>query len=62
MNLVLKIVIGLIAGYMIGIALGAFVALVLDFEGAARFVAIGCGLAGAALGPALLSKADLRGQ
>jgi hypothetical protein len=60
MSLFMKVAIGLIAGYIIGIALGAFVAFVLDFESAARFVAIGCGLAGAALGPALLSKTDLR--
>lgn len=59
MNTVVKVLIGLVAGYLIGIALGAFVAFALGFEDAARFVAIGCGLAGAMLTPLLLADRDL---
>jgi len=62
MNTALKVLIGLVAGYVIGIALGAFTAFVLGFEDAARFVAIGCGLLGAILGPTVLDRlgADTR--
>lgn len=56
MNTIVKVLIGLIAGYIIGIGLGAFTAFILGFEDAARFVAIGCGLAGAILGPAILDR------
>ena len=62
MNTIVKVVIGLVAGYLIGIGLGAFTAFVLDFEDAARFVAIGCGILGAVLGPVLLAGRDLGGR
>lgn len=60
MNTLVKVLIGLVAGYVIGIALGAFTAFVLGVEDAARFVAIGCGLLGAILGPTLLDRLDSR--
>jgi hypothetical protein len=59
MTLLLKILIGLIAGYIVGIILGAFGAFVLDFESAARFVATGSALIGAVLGPRVLRRLDM---
>ncbi|HYH11389.1 MAG TPA: DUF5957 family protein [Thermomicrobiales bacterium] len=56
MNIAVKILIGLVAGYIIGIILAAITAFVFDFEGAARFVAIGCGILGAILGPMILDR------
>jgi NhaP-type Na+/H+ or K+/H+ antiporter len=56
MNIAVKVLVGLVAGYLVGIALGAFTAFVLDFDSAARFVAIGCALAGAALAPFVLDR------
>lgn len=49
MNIAINVLIGLIVGYLIGIMLAAIVAFVFDVEGAARIVAIGCGLLGAVL-------------
>src|SRR5690606_1764708 len=51
MNTMINVLIGLIVGYLIGIILAAFVAFVLGFEDAARFIAIGSGLFGAVLSP-----------
>ena len=62
MNTIVKILIGLVVGYIVGIALGAITAFVLGFEDAARFVAIGCGILGAILGPVLLAGRDLGGR
>ena len=56
MNIVVKVLVGLVAGYLVGIALGAFTAFVLDFEDAARFVAIGCAFLGALAGPTLVDR------
>ena len=58
MNTVMHMLMGLIVGYMIGIALAAMVAFVLDLDSVARFVAIGCGLVGAALGPAVANRLE----
>ncbi len=58
MNIVLRVLIGLIAGYLVGIVLAATAAYVFDLEEAARFIAIGCGLLGAALGPRVFSRLD----
>lgn len=62
MNTLVKVLIGLVVGYLVGVALGAFTAFVLGFEDAARFVAIGCGILGAILGPALLRQVDIGGR
>jgi hypothetical protein len=51
MNTFIAALIGLILGYLVGIAFGALAAFVFGFEDAARFIAIGCALAGAVLGP-----------
>jgi hypothetical protein len=59
MNLFLKILIGLVAGYTLGVVIAAFTAFVLDLDDIARFIAIGCGVAGAVLGPVLLAGRDL---
>lgn len=59
MNTIVKVLIGLVAGYLVGIGLGAITAFVFGFEDAARFVAIGCGLLGAVLGPVMLAGRDL---
>lgn len=56
MNTVIYALMGLIVGYVVGIALAAFVAFVLDLDGIARFVAIGCGLFGAVLGPMVANR------
>lgn len=58
MNVIVKILIGLVAGYTIGVGLGAITAFVLGFEDAARFVAIGCGLLGAIFGPAIIGRLE----
>lgn len=58
MGIVVKVLIGLVAGYIVGIILGAVTAFVLDVESVARFVAIGCGLLGAILGPTILNRFD----
>ena len=57
MTIILKILIGLVAGYTIGVMLAAIVAFALDLEEVARFIAIGCGLLGAALGPVAFRRA-----
>lgn len=62
MTMLVNVLIGLVAGYLIGIALGAFAAFVLDLEDAARFIAIGCGIAGAVLGPLVLAGRNLAGR
>ena len=49
MNQVITILIGLIVGYMLGIGLAALAAFVFGFEDAARVIAIGSGLLGAAV-------------
>ena len=56
MSIWVKVLIGLVAGYLVGIALGAFTVVVLDFEDAARFVAIGCGVLGALAGPTIVDR------
>ena len=56
MSIILKVLIGLVAGYTIGVALGAVAAFVFGFEDAARCIAIGCGVAGAILGPPVLGR------
>lgn len=61
MNTLVKVLIGLVAGYVVGILLAAFAAFVLDLDEIARFIAIGCGILGAALGPVLLAGRDLGG-
>lgn len=53
MNNVINALMGLIAGYTVGIILAVVVAFVFGPDAAARFVAIGCGLLGAVLGPSL---------
>lgn len=60
MNSIVRVLLGLVAGYLIGIGLGAFTAFVLGYEDAARFVAIGCGLIGAFVGPRVFSRLDLQ--
>jgi Na+/H+ antiporter NhaA len=59
MNLFLKILIGLVVGYTLGVVIAAFTAFVLDLDDIARFIAIGSGIAGAILGPVLLAGRDL---
>ena len=59
MNTILKVLIGLVVGYVVGIGLAAFTAFVLDLDEIARFIAIGCGILGAVLGPVLLAGRDL---
>ena len=54
MNTILKVLIGLVVGYIVGIGLA-----VLDLDEIARFIAIGCGILGAVLGPVLLAGRDL---
>ena len=58
MQTLVKVLIGLVAGYIIGIALAAFAAFVLDLDEIARFIAIGCGILGAVLGPVLIAGRD----
>ena len=60
MTTLLKILIGLIVGYTIGVGLAAIAAFVFDLDDVARFIAIASGLAGALLGPTLLRRVDLR--
>ncbi len=62
MQTLVKVLIGLGAGYLIGIALAGFAAFVLDLDEIARFIAIGCGILGAVLGPVLLAGRDLGGR
>lgn len=62
MNVIVRILIGLVAGYLVGIGLAAFTAFVLDYEDAARFIAIGCGLLGAVLGPVVGARFDGRSE
>lgn len=62
MQTLVKVLIGLVAGYVIGILLAAFAAFVLDLDEIARFIAIGCGILGAVLGPVLLAGRDLGGR
>jgi NhaP-type Na+/H+ or K+/H+ antiporter len=56
MNTVLHALMGLIVGYLVGVAIAAFFAFVLDLDSAARFIAIGSGLIGAALGPTVANR------
>ena len=56
MNTMINVLMGLIVSYLIGIILAAFVAFVLGFEDAARFIAIGSGLVGAVLGPSVFGR------
>lgn len=56
MNIILRVFVGLIAGYLIGIVLAATAAFVFGLEDAARFIAIGCGLIGALAGPIVFSR------
>jgi hypothetical protein len=56
MNLVITALMGLVLGYLVGIALAAIAAFVFGFEDAARFIAIGCGVLGAATGPRLFGR------
>ncbi len=56
MNTIVKVLMGLVVGYIIGIALGGVAAFVLGFEDAARFIAIGFGLAGAIFGPVIIDR------
>ena len=56
MNTVMSVLMGLIVGYVIGIVIAAFVAFVLDLDGFARFIAIGCGLLGALGGPRVFGR------
>lgn len=56
MNTLMYALMGLIVGYVIGIALAAVFAFVLDLGGAARFIAIGSGLLGALAGPAVAKR------
>ena len=53
MNLLMHMLMGLIVGYMIGIAIAALFVFGLGLEEPARFIAIGSGLLGAVLGPAV---------
>lgn len=50
MNVIMYSLMGLIVGYIIGIALAALVAFGIGWEESARFIAIGCGLLGAIVG------------
>ena len=59
MNTIVKVLIGLVVGYVVGIGLAAVAAFALDLDEIARFIAIGCGIAGAVLGPVLLAGRDL---
>lgn len=56
MNIFVKVLMGLVVGYIIGIALGGIAAFVFGFEDAARFIAIGCGILGAVLGPSIIGR------
>src|SRR5699024_12342334 len=47
---VMKIVLAVLIGYIAGIILASIAAFVFEFEDAARFIAIGCGVLGAVLG------------
>jgi putative effector of murein hydrolase len=60
MNVIVNVLIGLVVGYIVGILFASIVAFVFGFEDAARFVAIGCGLVGAAMGPSFVGR--LQGQ
>ncbi len=62
MQTLVKALIGLVAGYLMGILLAAFAAFVLDLDEIARFIAIGCGILGAVLGPRMLAGRDLAGR
>jgi hypothetical protein len=56
MNVIVNVLIGLAVGYIVGILFASIVAFVFGFEDAARFVAIGCGLVGAATGPSVVGR------
>lgn len=56
MRILTSVLIGLFVGYLIGIALASVAAFVLDLDELARFIAIGCGLAGAVLGPVVSER------
>lgn len=62
MNILVKVLIGLVAGYIIGIILAAIAAFALGFEDVARFLAIGCGIVGAAVGPTLVDRLQGRNR
>jgi uncharacterized membrane protein len=56
MNAIINVLMGLVVGYIVGILLAVFVAFILGYEDAARFVAIGCGLLGAVMGPLVVNR------
>lgn len=56
MNVIVSVLMGLVAGYSVGVVLGAIAAFVFGFEDAARFIAIGCGFVGAAMGPTIAGR------
>lgn len=56
MNLVVNVLIGLVLGYLVGVIFASIAAFVFGLEDAARFIAIGCALAGAVTGPSVLGR------
>lgn len=62
MNVIVHVLMGLVLGYIVGILLASIVAFVFGFEDAARFIAIGCGLLGAGMGPSMAARLQSRGR
>lgn len=56
MNMILNVLMGLVLGYVIGIGLAAAATFVLGLDELARFIAIGCGLLGAVMGPSIFGR------
>jgi NhaP-type Na+/H+ or K+/H+ antiporter len=56
MTTIMSAFMGLIVGYVIGIAVAAFFAFVLDLDDVARYIAIGFGLLGAVAGPRVFGR------
>lgn len=56
MRTLTSVLIGLFVGYLVGIMLASVAAFVFDLEDIARFIAIGCGLLGALLGPVVSNQ------
>lgn len=56
MRTLTSVLIGLVVGYLVGIMLASVAAFVFDLEDIARFIAIGCGLLGALLGPVVSNQ------
>ena len=56
MNTLMYALMGLIVGYVIGVGLAALFVFAFDMDGVARFIAIGCGLLGAVIGPTVARR------